>query len=517
MAPETVEVKLDPSDTVTSVRLRLSDLRGKRVLLLLSPSGTLLKRKLDLILLQREAHRRAIQLALVSRESAIIAYAGELNISCFDSVEASEKSRWKRGRQKVFLPRHHQPSKSQPPDELRTIASRLLDRNRHPSRLRIYLERLFVLALLSFVTLAALYVVVPGATVEVRLRAESINAEVSIIADTRADGVDPDKGIIPAQIARATVETTATLPTTGLRNLDEVPARGMVSFTNLTDRPLTIPANTILSTAAAAPLLFRTVVDVYLPAGAAQTVNAPFEAMQQYSGEEGNIAAGQVNLVVGPLAESITVTNPAPASGGALRAVNIVSAADKDRLLNIVRGQLQSLGYEEIQSTLSAAQVIIIESIAIEEERKDWTNFSSDVGLMAQELTLNMRAVVSALVIDDRLGRQVSLAQLRARVPPDMTLLEDALQYARGPLTQPISSERVSFAAKTSGALVAELDTARLLDRLAGVSIADAMQILRSQPELTTPTASSIEVFPEGFNRMPLLPVRIDLQVRLPT
>ncbi|MCY4537035.1 MAG: baseplate J/gp47 family protein [Chloroflexi bacterium] len=516
MAPETVAVKLDPGDTVTSVRLRLSNLRGKRVLLLLSPSGTLFKRKLDLILLQREAYRRAIQLALVSREPDIVAYARDLNISCFDSVEASETSRWKRGRQKVFLPRHHQPGKPQPPDELRSIASRALQRNRHPSRPRIYAERLFVLALLSSVTLAALYAVVPGATVEVSLRAESIDSAVTIIADTKADGVNADMGIIPAQIARATVETTATLPTTGLRNLDEVPARGTVTFTNLTDRPLTIAANTIMSTAAA-PLLFRTVVDVFLPAGAGQAVNAPFEAMRQYSGEEGNIAAGQINLVVGPLADSVTVTNPAPASGGALRRVNIVSAADKDRLLNIVRGQLQSLGYEDIQSTLTASQVIIIESIAIEEERKDWTNFSSEVGLMAQELTLTMRAVVSALVIDDRLGRQASLAQLRDRAPPDMTLLEESLHYVRGPLTQPTSGERVSFVAETSGTLVARLDSAGLIDRLAGVSIADALQILRSQPELAAPTASSISVFPSGLDRMPLLSVRIDLQVRMPT
>lgn len=516
MAPETIQVKLDPRDTFASVKPRLSELRGKRVLLVLSPSGTLCKRKLDLILLQREAYRRAIQLALVSREPDIIEHAKELNISCFDSVATSEKNRWKRGRQKVFLPRHHQPSKSQPPEELSSIASRVLRRDRHPSRLRTHLERLIVLALLAFATFAALYVVVPGASVEVSLRAEPITAAITIIADASADGLDLDKGIIPARIVRATVETTATLPSTGLRNLDEVPARGMASFTNLTEAAVTIPANTILSMDDAAPLLFRTVLDVFLPAGAGQTANAPFEAMQQYSGEQDNIPAGQINLIVGPLAESVTVTNPARTSGGILRAVNVVSAVDKDMLLNIVRGQLQSLGYEEIQSTLTESQVIIIESIAIEEERKDWTNFSSDVGLMAAELTLTMRAVVSALVIDDRLGRQVSLARLRDHVPTDKTLLEAALRYARGPLTQPISGERVSFVAETSGALVRQLDTASLLNKLAGVTIADALQVLRSQPELVPPTESSIEVFPAGFNRMPLLPVRIELQVRLP-
>ncbi len=516
MRPETVELKLDPSDSFASVKPRLSGLRGKRVLLVLSPSGTLCKRKLDLILLQREAYRRAIQLALVSREPDINEHAKELNISCFDSVATSEKNRWKRGRQKIFLPRHHQPSKSQPPEELRSIASRVLRRDRRPSRLRTVLERLIVLALLAFATLAALFVVVPGASVEVSLRAEPIAAAMTVIADASADGLDLDKGIIPAQIVRATVETTATLPTTGIRNLDEVPARGTARFTNLTEAPVTIPANTILSMDGAAPLLFRTVLDVFLPAGRDQTANAPFEAMQQYSGERGNIAAGQINLIVGPLAESVTVTNPAGTSGGMLRAVNIVSAVDKDMLLDIVRGQLQSLGYEEIQSTLTESQVIIIESIAIAEERKDWTNFSSDVGLMAAELTLTMRAVVSALVIDDRLGRQVSLARLRDRVPPDKTLLEEALRYARGPLTQPTSGERVSFVAETSGALVKQLDTASLLDKLAGITIADALQVLRSQPELVPPTESSIEVFPEGFKRMPLLPVRIDLQVRLP-
>lgn len=517
MAPETVQLQLDPSDSFTSVKRRLSDLRGKRVLLLVSPSGKLFKRKLDLILLQREAYRRAIQLALVSRDSDIIAYAGEHNISCFDSVAASEKSRWKRGRQKVFLPRHHQPRKPQPPEVLRSTASRVLQRKSRQSRLRTYVERMFVLALLSSVTLAAIYVIVPGATVEVSLRAEAIDAALTITADTAADGVDMDKSVIPAQIARVSVETTATLPTTGRRSLDEVPARGLATFTNLTDRRLTIPANTILSSAAAAPLLYRTVVDVVLPAGRNQTVNAPIEAMRQYSGEQGNIAAGQINLVVGPLADSLSVTNLAPVTGGTLRGVTVVSADDKEKLLNIVRAQLQSLGYEQIQIALTESQVIIIESIAIEEERKDWTNFSADIGLMAHELTLTMRAVVSALVIDDRLGRQVALAGLRDRVPPGKTLLPDALEYARGPLTQPTSGHRVSFVATSSGTLVSQLDRAGLLDKLAGLSISDAMQILRSQPELATPAASSIAVFPEGFNRLPLLPVRINLQVRLPT
>ncbi len=516
MAAETVQLKLDPSDTVTSVKQWLSDLRGERVLLILPASGSLFKRKLDLILVQREARRRAIQLALVSRDADIIAYAKELNISCFDSVATSDHSKWKRGRQKVFLPRHQQPSKPQTPEELKSIASRVWRKERNPSRLRSTTERLLVLALLVLVFCAALYALVPSATVKVSLRAESIEAAVDIIADATVTSIDLENGIIPAQLARATVETTATLPTTGFRNIDEVPARGTATFTNLTDRPLTIPANTIISSDTAMPVFFRTVLDTYLPGGVGQKVNAPFEAMRQYGGEAGNIAADQIKLIIGPLAESATVSNPAPASGGMLRRVKVVAADDKDRLLNIVRGQLQSLGYEDMQSNITASQVIIIESIAIEEERKDWTTFSSEPGLMAQELTLTMRAVVSALVIDDRHGRQLALARLRDRLPPDKTLLEETLQYARGPLTQLTAGERFAFEARSSGQLLAQLDRDKLLAKLAGAPIAEALRILRAQPELDAAAGVSIEVFPEGLNRLPLLAVRIDFQARQP-
>lgn len=516
MRLETVEIKLAPADTRGTVLRRLPDLRGKRVLLLPPPSGTLFKGKLDLLLLQRAAQRAAIQLALVSRDPDIIAYAKELNISCFDSRETSEKSRWKRGRQKAFLPRHHQPSKPQRSEELKAIASRLARHNRQPSRPRVYLERLLVLALLAGVSFATLYALVPSATVQVRLRAQSRAVAVKVTADTRLSGVDLERGMIPAQIARATVETTATMPTTGIRNLEALPARGLATITNLTERALSVPANTILSSAADSSLLFRTVLDVYLPGGIGETANAPFEAMRQFSGVQGKIAAGQINLVIGPLAESISVSNPAPTSGGALRSVQVVSADDRDRLQTIARGQLQSLAYEEIEASLTGSQVIIIESIAIEEERKDWTTFSADVGLMQQELTLTMRAVVAALVIEDRQARQLSLARLRQSAPSGKILLEDSLQYARGPLTSQTAGQSVSFVAEASATLVSQLDKARLLEELAGLPLAEAMSVLRSQPELDAAAEAAIAILPAGFNRMPLLSVRIDLQVRMP-
>ena len=69
MSNETEHFHLEAADTVVTVRERLAHLRGRRVLLVWHADSPLLRRKLDLVLIQREAYRRAIQLALVPRTS----------------------------------------------------------------------------------------------------------------------------------------------------------------------------------------------------------------------------------------------------------------------------------------------------------------------------------------------------------------------------------------------------------------------------------------------------------------
>jgi len=87
-------VQLETGDDVSSVRDRLSFVRGQKVLLIWPENGTILTRKLDLVLIQREAMRRAIRLALVTHDSEVVKHASELNISTFETIGASERGRW---------------------------------------------------------------------------------------------------------------------------------------------------------------------------------------------------------------------------------------------------------------------------------------------------------------------------------------------------------------------------------------------------------------------------------------
>ena len=513
MSSETEQIHLKATDTVVSLRRRLSHLRGQRVLLVWRPETTLLLRRLDLVLIQREADRRALQLALVAQDKRVIARAAELNISCFASVSESEIARWKRGRQKRFLPRYHKPSADLQPEDLALIAARLEKRRKH-SPWRAAIERFLVLVVLIAVIAAAFYVLLPSAVVEVSLARQDLSVVVDIIADSKTQAVNIERGFIPANSLRQTVETTATIPASGEFWLDSVSAAGVVTFTNLGDARAVIPAKTILGTSAGEPILFETAADVVVPAGIGRSVDASVEAREGYRGSIGNVGAGMINTVIGALAESVSVINLAPAAGGGARSVKIVAAEDKTGLLDSVRIQLQSLAFEQMRSTLPASQIIIIESIGIEEERKEWTNFSADVGTMTTELSLTMRAVVGAIAVDERYGKQVVLGRLRANLPPGATLLADEVEYKRGPFTRGRLEGQVSFTASGAASAVAELNPDRLRDDLVGLSAAEAISLLNARPELSNSDPPAIKVYPPGLERMPILAIRIDLRLK---
>ena len=298
MSSEPERLQLSPTDTVVTVRKRLASLRGSRVLLIWPADGKPLARKLDIVLIQRDADRRAIQLALVSQDKSIIAHAAELNISCFASIEASRIERWKRGRQKRFLPRYHKPSPDLRTEDLAIIANRIARRKRI-SPWRAAIERFVVLVLLIGVIGSAFYFVLPGAVVELTLAEQELVAVVDIFADRKANAVNLEKGVIPASTLRQTVETSATIPASGAYRLDSVSAAGIVTFTNLGDALVSIPARTILGTSAGEPILFETVADIVVPAGIGLSVDATVQAREGYRGSIGNVSTGMINTVIG--------------------------------------------------------------------------------------------------------------------------------------------------------------------------------------------------------------------------
>jgi|FLYN01.1.fsa_nt_gi hypothetical protein len=507
-------VQLEAGDDATSVRDRLSFIRGQRVLLIWPEEGTVLTRKLDLVLVQREAMRRAIHLALVTHDPQVIQHARELNISTFDTIGASERARWKRGRSKVFTNRFQRPKDEPIPEELMEVASRIRAEEQEEARGRRRIVRAIVLVMLLGITATMAYVVLPGAVIRLIPAQERIQVETQIIADPQALNVDVQNAVIPAITLRVEVEETGTVPATGTQDLADVPARGSVVFINQTSRRVEIPAGTIVSTSAGTPILYRTTQAATVPGGVGQQLEVPIEALQESAGSIGNVDAGLINVVGGELADLVTVRNLTPTTGGESRTLSAVSPNDQQRLLDTVRQQLQARAYTEMLPRLSETQFIIIETLRIAEEREDWMTFSANPGDVAESLTLTMRAVVEAIAVDEQFGWDIAFTQMQQQIPVGRGLKPETVSYERGPVLSIDANQRIAFVLIGSGLVSGQVNVGLLRERIAGRSLDEAQQYLLSEVDIEEGTTPQITVSPDWFGRLPLLPMRINVELQ---
>jgi hypothetical protein len=515
MKPEYIQ--LEAGEDIASVRDRLSFIRGKRVLVIWPEQGTALTRKLDLVFLQREARRRVIQLALVTHDPQVIIHATELEISTFETIKEAENNKWRRGRTRVFTQRHHKPEHEPEPEDLMAVASRVRNPRKRMSDALRRMVQLIVAFIVFGVIGGAIFVAAPSAQVNLTLAQETVNVEVNIIAnpDPAILEVDIDSGMIPATVLRATVQTVQSIESSGAARGDDSRAIGVVTFTNQTPRAVEIPANTQVSTSAGTPIRFRTTVAAALPGQVGARVDVAIEAIPESAGSIGNVSEGLINTVTGTLSEQVTVRNLQPTTQGSSQTFAIVTQDDHDRLMGIVRAQLQARAFAEMQANFSSdTQVIVVETVHIPPEslRSDWVNFSHEVGAFSETLTLDMQAVVQALVIDDRFARQIVFARLSAEKPPNLILQPESFTYTRGPVTSTNATGNTTFTAFGNALATAQVDTFQLQQAIAGKTLDEAQALLIRTVELAPDTTPEIRLFPQWLWQMPILPVRISVR-----
>ncbi len=509
-------VQLEANEDVASVRDRLTVLRGQHVLLIWPEKGTALTRKLDLVLVQREAMRLAIRLAIVTHDEQVIKHARELNISTFETIGASDRGKWKRGRSNVFTDRFDKPEEEPEPDDLMPVASRVrIPVKRTPLRV---IGRIVVLALLIGVTAAVALLLIPSATITITPAQEQLQAEATIEAevDPSVTQIDVEKGTMPAIIARAQIEQQSSIPTSGTQTLTNTRSTGTVIFINKTNGAVKIPAGTQVSTSASTPVTFQTTQDATVTAGIGLQIEVPIQAADGASGTLGNIGANLINVIIDPaLAGEVEVRNVNPTVGGQNRSVNVVTQTDHDRLIDILRQQIQDQAYTEMLPRLEQTQFIIPETIHIAEERSDWMTFNHQVGDVADSLSLDMRAVVEATVVDQTLAQQIAFARLQ--VPANHVIQPNTVTYQRGAVSNVGQDGSVTFTMVCSGQVVAAVDVGNLQQNLAGRTLGDAAGYLVSEVDLAQNSSAEISISPNWLDRLPLLPMRITIHTESPS
>lgn len=511
-------IQLEPYDDVVSIKDRLQFVKTNRILLVLPTRGNILQRKLDLVLIQREAARRGLRLALVTTDPNVAEHAQELNISAFYTVEQARTSRWNRPRNKVFIDRADRPIQMDPFEfeELQRRATRL---KQAPSRMRWTVNRMtsgliFGVAVIAFLFL--IFALIPSASVTITPASDQINISIPMFADPNVDRPLPEKLTVPAENRRLIQDATAEIATTGRRNAENSLAEGVVSFTNNTGLATLIPAGTIIQTDTSPAIQFETVDDVALAARQGATTDVGIRALESSSGVQGNVGSDAVTVVTGSLAESVSVTNFNPTYGGGVTETAFATQADQDRLLNLVRQQLIQHARDFLLLSLDeGSSYLVNDSLKIVEERT--LIYSAEVNEPAENISLTMQGVVEVTVIDLSAARIVADVVIKKDYIPDGRVpVEGTISYRRGEVLEFMPDGRIAFQMRVEGESIVDIDTQSVKELIVGLSARDAQAMIEENYLLDPRHPPQIDTFPGFFNRIPFVPARIRVEISPP-
>lgn len=303
-----------PEDTLASLREGLKQTLSGTVILVV-PDVPLLRTAVNMQLLQRYGKHMGVTITLVTRDGTTEALARQYGLRVYTSLKrVPGKLRGDLGKEEMAgvpeLPR--------------------VPIYRWVARLGFALAAAaFLVAGAAAVALAAA-LILPRATIQLVPATQDVTTTLDVTASTQIRAVDVAKGQLPARPVQVIIEDTGTMATTATKSMPDAVAKGTVVFANRSSSPVTIPVSTTVRTATGATIRFQTEVEAQVQGGSAQSVRVPIRAV--IPGPLGNVKAGAISIVEGPLSFQLGVLNDEDIAGGSETETRIVTQQDRNNL-----------------------------------------------------------------------------------------------------------------------------------------------------------------------------------------
>ncbi len=499
-------IELQPQDDFASIRHRLRLLGRGRVILQVPWEMRFLSNPVDFDLLRREAERHQMEAAIVSPDPARRQLARGCGFPVFSSVERAQKNPVWRG---------ESPNKVEPPprhwwdEEIKIQPRAMRPLPRWVDWLKLGFRFLIFILVLTILAASA-YTIVPTASVTLTPAGEEFSTIVPVSVDLDIESVNNQLGLIPARRLGVEVSDYAEVETTGLMDVIAGQATGTVLFTNLLPQPYTVRSGTVVRTSSTSyPFRFRTTADVTVPAGGQATVHV--EGLQE---GVGNVGAFQINRVEGAAGSAVRVINPEPTRGAEAQEMRVVIQDDYDRVRRLLIDRLFDQAYVEMEQMLGTTEILLRESMRIEAMPKE--SYNRFLTEQAETVGLDMEILVSGWAVDVDNAKNVAYAQLSRRLPPAYKLID--ARFKLGEMAEEgVGPGEFTFFVTASGYAAISLNTDEAMELVKGqpVDVARKRLIdefpLARDPQLTLWPRWSGRL--AWLDRMPILPLRIDIQV----
>ncbi len=516
-------ITVSPESGLEAARRQLAQHRHKRIVLELPEGWTGLDNMARVRLIQRQAQYQRCDLALVTRDEATRKAAQQLGVPVYAERAAVAHSR---RRMQPLLPllnsRHPERSLPDPPpwrhEDVRRRAARperyLARRQRIRAEARYrkplpgwmaYVGYSAAAALVGLCLLFFLIYVLPAATITLTPGREALALNVPLLGVAGLDAADPDLGQLPARLAEVTIDETGSVPTSGSEQKPSVNAQGQVVFSNLGTSNVFIPPGTEVSTSSGVPVTFRTLTGADLAGGVGERVTVAVEATAP--GVEGNVRAGTINTVNGPLRFRVRATNLAATFGGGSELVPVVTQADQDNLRTALTESANRKAYEQLIAQLEPGEWLAPESVQTFVLAEVFDQYRDD---QATELGLNLRVLAQGVAVGEQETHTAGMAALEQAVPARGRLVASTVNVARQ--TNAVSvGQQVEFTITATAEYVIPIDPGEVSRQVAGLSEDEAVRVLQDSWQLARPP----EIYrdPEWVGALPRIPNRIQVRV----
>ena len=417
-------------------------------------------------LLQRKAQDLGVELTFISNDERVRQRCAEAGLASYPDTRSFQRS--------TIRGRYYDKPPERPKPPWGSRAS--------------LLSAICLLAL----TVGALYFILPAATIIVTPATQPLSLRVSVVADQSLDRPDVAAGKIPARFLSTEVTGQATVLATGRRAAPDQRARGLVSFTNRTSKPVTVPKSTVVM---AGQVAFATTQDTLVSptltiAGTAIPGSGESSIQAVDPGKQGNVPAGAIAAVEGPLAAQLTVQNEIPTTGGSTRQARFLSQADQTSAKDALRKQLTQRALAQLRAAVPAHDTFLPDPASLTDSAIEQLTFEQSPALVTRQTVMHMRLLVKGLAFQGKdvntlvqraaesaarqRGSQERLVSGSLAIQPPTVLNNNGrtirlMVPARGELTTSLSSGAISQAVRGLGAGQAR----RALLRMPGVKAAD--------------------------------------------
>ncbi len=490
-------IHLAAHDDYHSTRDQMTWAKSARILLVLPRKERVLRTRLDLVLLDRQATALGAQLALVSDDEVVLGNAEELKIPVFETIKEAQKKNWKVNGKKKPLNIFHQPR--------RPVAEKEIP---NQSKFRVDLAntwaRVIVFSLGVFAVIALLLVLLPEAEIEITPATRSQQMQFSIKADPRVNQGNIS-GLVPVRTISIEVTETETRNSSGTVTVGDNPATGELVVKNLTNSQITVPTGTIFRTLMEPIQRYQSTKPIKLDPQIGSAARVPIQAV--IPGVAGNVEKDMSQGVEGRIGLWISVTNPQNLENGSDRLIAAPTEQDLSDLEKALALSLEESAFNGLKEGSGEGSIILPESIKIEEVLNYYKD--PEIGTPSDTMTLKTTAQFSGSYLDSKDIQATAKLILDANLPKGYKPSNNPIEV------EVLSTDETedSFVIKASRNISASISPGQIAQLAAGKT-PDAFLTSLSRI-IATSEAPRIQIRPFFMGRFPFLSMRIHIKETL--